>query len=157
MFDQFYYFSVSELQICAYTKIAQIVFINIVKPNTSIQPKTIQITINSPHLLQKYVKLWMSLRIPCHIKQRLENIYKHLLKVLNDSLLPINMVEPWNLNQPDDVVTVQLIGTYPCCKHIPLHLLAAKDRYPVFSVLVFWGLQVIKHLLCNLCQVATMN
>lgn len=58
-----------------------------------------------------------------------------------------------HLNEPEDVVRVELVLAVPGGKDVPLHVLAAVDGDAVLSVLVLAGLQVHQHLLGQLRQV----
>jgi hypothetical protein len=46
----------------------------------------------------------------------------YLRKVLNDALVPVDVVEARDLDQPHHIVAGQVVGNNPRCKDVPLDL-----------------------------------
>ena len=62
-----------------------------------------------------------------------------------------------HLNEPENIVRVELVLAVPGCQNVPLHLLPAIDGDAVLSMLILADFQICQDLLRQLSQVAPMQ
>ena len=61
------------------------------------------------------MKCWMGTRILGNLKQRPEKVVNDFRKVLNEFVTFVNIIEPWDLNKPSDIVRVYVVVYSPFC------------------------------------------
>lgn len=62
-----------------------------------------------------------------------------------------------HLNEPENIVRVELVLAVPGCQNVPLHLLPAIDGDAVLGMLILADFQICQDLLCQLSQITPMQ
>ena len=81
-------------------------------------------------------------RIDGDFEEREEDVVEHLLEVLHRALAAVDVVQPRELDEPDDVVAEDAVVQHPRREGIPLGGAAAVNGDSVLGHLVLGRLQV---------------